>query len=367
MDLVSIFLLIIVVIAFGAIGYYFINDYLNYKDNSAKSLETERKDRLGNVRYVVDSVNTVNTDIFNTFNSNVARQNEQVAAATARTSNLSSGLDSFFKLTGAGGNAITFGSLPGTVPVTDMGLIKHVTAISGMTIKDLSSSNNQFTMCGTGTNPRCIRFPDSDGNTYITNLQSDKGILMDGPTTMTGPLTMKYGAGGPAVTMATSNTGSLNVTANSLKINPAGVGPFVQDAMLPEANTDPVLDIQSFDLSKNSLRVSTGLTSQSMVVTANGDIILGGNHVIGTFPRGMSGDSDLVIYPGLGSSIRSGNQGNLSTLYIAGNVRVAGQFTSNIGMQNLFSQAPVPTTPTPVPVPTTPTPVPVPTTPTPVV
>lgn len=331
MDLVSIFLLIIVVVAFSIVGYYFINDYLNYKTDAAKDLDTERKDRLGNVRYVVDSVNTVNTDIFHTFNSNVIRQNEKVAASTSMTSNLSVGLDSLFKLNTSGASFIPFSSLPGSVPVTDLQLIKHVTAISGMTMKDLSS-NNQFTMCSSGPNPRCIQFPDANGNTLLTNIHSDKNIVLDGPTSMYNPLTMKYGADGPSSKFEIDNNGKLSVTAtNMLLKDPSSQNENITDDF-PSS-----FEIQGNLGSGNNLFKAgvAGDASRSMVVTATGDIILGGKHVIASMPSNyvQGGTDGIVIVP---NAINNGNPEG--TLYIAGNVRVSGSVTGNLGMNNLVSQ-----------------------------
>jgi hypothetical protein len=245
-------------------------DYTTHKDDNVKDLDTadkkltvEREDRLGNINYVVGEVNRVNTDIYTAFTSNIDTQTAAHNTLNSSFSNVVSGLNGLLRLNTSSVAAtpayLPLLNLPG-VGVVDMELLKHVTATSGMTVKGLMSTSN-VEFCH---KDKCIKFPDTNGNTYLTSFATGKSIVLDAPTAMYSDLTLKASAMDPsAVTLKTSTGSVLNIAANKVGISmdPA-FAPSAAFHVAAAAETDP-------------FKVSAG-TSDAILVKANGDIQIGG-------------------------------------------------------------------------------------------
>jgi hypothetical protein len=60
----------------------------------------------------------------------------------------------------------------------DIDVLAHVTALSGVTIKDLNK-DRKFKVCG--QNGKCIEIPNADGNTYLTSVTPNNNIVVDAP------------------------------------------------------------------------------------------------------------------------------------------------------------------------------------------
>jgi hypothetical protein len=210
-------LLIVIVVLFVIVAgvlAYVAQDYFKYKEAVSTDLNTvndaltnESGERVSSVKKVVDQINTVNTDIYNTFSSNVASSK---VTTDGLKSSVTSVMDNQNMLVGninkylifssntsvlSAGNAregqISIMNIPGSV-TPDLRLITRVSAVGGMTINNLSS-NIPMEMCS-ATNPsRCMRFPDKDGNTYLTSFASDKNIVMGANADFQGKVTFMSG------------------------------------------------------------------------------------------------------------------------------------------------------------------------------
>lgn len=213
----SILLLLILAIA-GVIAYLAIsvkkalddqqkhiirNDSMKRVDEKVR---VERDDRVSNLSYIVNQVNDVNDDIYksvtsnttnisgldtrlNTLNtamtSNVNLQNVTTSNLQVGQTNIRGGLSKFLAFTSStapGAPDVDFQNIPG-VAQPDVRLIQHVTATMGLTANDLSAGGNRVDFCGSGANSsKCIKFPDSNGNAYLTSLDSSGSVVLDAPS-----------------------------------------------------------------------------------------------------------------------------------------------------------------------------------------
>lgn len=187
MDFAAIIIMLLVLFTLVGVLVFLVWDYIKFK-NETKSgitqattdLTREKSERLSNMKYMVDQVNTVNTDIYNTFSSNLNTYNNQLSTMTSSNNLLSNSLDQFFKLRVGDNNLQPLMSPPGAVQ-PDLQLMRNVTAISGMNITQLSS-NVSMQFCSALDKNRCIRFPDANGNTYLTSMYPNSQVVIDGNT-----------------------------------------------------------------------------------------------------------------------------------------------------------------------------------------
>jgi hypothetical protein len=200
--------MLIVLLALSGVLIFLVWDYMKYKDvtnanlaTANTNLQNEKTDRLSNMKYIVDQVNTVNTDIFNTFSSNQQLASTRMDGIQGKQDKMISGLGHFLRFTSnvsinpsstasAISGAVSLTDLPGFVS-PDVQLIKHVTAVSGLTIKDISSSSNSVMFCSLADPNRCIKFPDGDGNTYLTTMTNNSKIVMDAESDIMNKLNFK--------------------------------------------------------------------------------------------------------------------------------------------------------------------------------
>lgn len=162
--MLDIVIAIIAIILVIAMSIYFYIDMKDHKTTNTtefeyvkKNIEDEEKTRLGNIKYVVEQVNLKNQAIDTEYN--------------ARFNTLEDNVLGFGKLikTENGTKSISEVAYPQSID-----LMKRVSVIGGMTIKDLQKGTS-FKACGKDSNVgACIEFPNSDGDTVL------KGIT--GPT-----------------------------------------------------------------------------------------------------------------------------------------------------------------------------------------
>ena len=309
MDGLAIIVMLLALLGLIGVLVYVLRDYYVHKESNVSDfskatsdIASERTDRLGNLKYIVDQVNTVNDDIYATLAKSAADSASNVTTLTGAQGRLVSGLDSFVRFTsnesvfaGAGGfsplggqqvpGSGAFGSgapspsfsimnLPGTAGASPQ-LIQHTSFLSGITARDLragSAATAQFCAPAAtpGGAPRCIQFPNSDGDTYLTPLADGKSILLDGPVQARGQLTFasaESGSGGvavgPSLSSSGANVAALNISASATSI---GAAPFAPGAVL-EVRGSPS------DGAQPLLRVSTATNaSEAILVAANGDV-----------------------------------------------------------------------------------------------
>ena len=183
----------------------------------------QQKNRLGNIKYVVDQVNTTNE--------------EMDTAYTARFEDLEKTATGFGKL---------IKTTNGTKDVADVAdpqsidLMKRVSVVGGMTIKDLQSGT-KFSACGTGVNASaCIEFPSQAGDTVLKGITgASSSVVSASPfkaesgATVTGDLKVNNIKNITTnddliISSGTNNTITLNKDAGSIIIksgqNIVGVG-----------------------------------------------------------------------------------------------------------------------------------------------
>jgi hypothetical protein len=146
-------------------------------------------------------------------------------------------------------------NLPGSV-APDIHLMKHITMINGMTINDIGSNEyiDNVMFCSRGPNPRCIKFPDQDGNTVLTSLKSGSRIILDGDSDLQGVFNLKssglqYGN----INGITSTTGTdMQISSsNNMIFKPIG-GKVGISTTAPTAT----LHVESLSAVNDGLRIS---------------------------------------------------------------------------------------------------------------
>lgn len=208
----SFLLALLAILSLVGISIYFYLDFDKHKiSNQAdfKKAETdlskEKSDRLSNLSFVIDQVNAVNKDIKKTYDQANAAQDATLKTYGSNISSIQTSLTGMgtsmamynATLTGlstqVNGIETGFGSIlslkDGTtnVPLSrvssvtspNIDLIKNVSVLSGMTIKDVKDTK-PFKICG-GTPERCVSFPDAQGNTYLTGFGATSALVLDGP------------------------------------------------------------------------------------------------------------------------------------------------------------------------------------------
>lgn len=178
--MLEIILGVLALIAIVAASIYFYNEMKDHKSTNNsdfekinKNIEEEEKTRLGNIKYVVNEVNRINKDMDTEYMAEIKQLKD---------------IDTGF------GKLIMTGSdtSPTEIRVTadpqQINLMKHVSMVGGMSIKDLQGTASttlpakQFKACGTGTgvDKKCIEFPNSEGDTYLTGLNGENSSVVSG-------------------------------------------------------------------------------------------------------------------------------------------------------------------------------------------
>jgi hypothetical protein len=233
---------ILIVLAFIAIigvGIYFYMEMKDHKETNnndfekvSKTIDDEKKVRLGNIKYVVDQVNETNEEMDTLY----TKRFDEIEKST----------------TGFGKLIKTGDSNSDVKDVTDpqsINLMKRVSVIGGMTIKDLQSTTptsiTQFKACGAGTNAtQCIEFPDSNGNTVLKGItgsnssvvskslfKADAGAIITGdlqvdnikPVGLTTDMVFSTGTNNEIKVL--QNAGGITITSgtNKIGINSTGI------------------------------------------------------------------------------------------------------------------------------------------------
>jgi hypothetical protein len=220
--------IILVVLALIAIVGACVYFYIDMKDHKAtnntdfekvnKNIEEEEATRLGNIKYVVDQVNTTNTAMDTEYNNRFKSLQDTdtgfgklIAAESALGSNI---------------------QIKDVATDSKLKLMRDVSVIGSMSIKDLQSTASgskpvkTFKACGTGT--QCIEFPNIAGDTYLTGLadgksvvsgslfKAERGLATDTITnfTATNPLTIEANSG---ITLK-SGKHSIEITNDGINI-----------------------------------------------------------------------------------------------------------------------------------------------------
>ena len=210
----------LIVLGLVSVVSYFVYVYLQDKDaltaqiNSTNvQLANEQSNRLSNIKYVVDQVNTVNSDISTQFSSSnsaifksLSDENTEITAnlnkhntefsglnksITGLQSNVSTNTNNISSMTAGFGNYITFGNPQGTnaynllnlpsSPPANMNLMTHVNMLMGMTAQNLSPvGGSNINFCYGPDNKNCTSFPNEKGDTVISAAPKDTAGFKEG-------------------------------------------------------------------------------------------------------------------------------------------------------------------------------------------
>lgn len=183
-------LVIVILVVLIMVVVYYMYDYYYYKLDVAgefvkthQQVDTEKGERLGDVKSVVDQVNVAHDGIYDEFQ----KTKLDINATTSNLSALTMGLNSAMSFR-AGDKNIAIRDIPGATN-PDMNLLTHVSSLGGLTIKDLDKSK-PFKICGKENPDQCIEIPDANGNIYLRNLYGDRAIALDGHTMVNAPLSI---------------------------------------------------------------------------------------------------------------------------------------------------------------------------------
>ena len=273
METVAFIIIIAGLIVLASIIIYFIKDYVEYKSQintqfsvTESKVNAEKLDRLANLRYVVDQVNTVNDDIASTLDKETTNQNTLAQELDNSQKNYLNGLNSAFKFKDNSGNQISLTDLPGSVrPNTEV--LTNIIATMGLTAKDLEPTGNKVKLCSKKDPSKCIQFPDNNGNTYLTDIDNG-AVVIDGTNgtvikngiNLTGGLNINAAAGTPS--------GQITPGPNQmvLKSSKIGIGNFTSSA--PNAT----LHVTPQNAGDNIVQLS-GSSGQQLITVAPDGII----------------------------------------------------------------------------------------------
>jgi hypothetical protein len=281
---VLIFLIAIVIIILG-LTIYFIRDYLQYKTQidtqfsvTQSLVNSEQKDRLASLKYVVDQVNNVNDDISSTLVNEGISNAHLADNVHKKQQTLLNSLNSAFKFNDDSGNSIPLLNVPTSVN-PNLALLNNITATMGLTAKDLQPNGNSVQLCSKSDPSKCIQFPDKNGNTYLTDfgnggiiLDSAKGTTINNGVNLTGGVNMNATSGAPS--------GTINPGPNQLILESPKVGVGKLGDVTPHAT----LHVSSQNASDNILELSSATPINRVIsVSPNGTItIYSGNSTVGT-------------------------------------------------------------------------------------
>ena len=309
-------------IATAIILYYFIRDYTKYKTSlntklskSQSIIDSEKADRVGNLKYVVDQVNTINQEVASVAQDKITKQNKLAQQLDASQGNIIAGLNSAVSFTDANNTTIPLVNLPGA-DHPNMHLLKHVTATMGLTTNDLNVDGT-LKMCSSKDPNKCISLADKDGNTYLTDIGASPGsVILDArngtninnSVNLNGNIFLNSTNGTPSGIINTESGPNTIV----LQTGMVGVGDFT--SMAPNAT----LHVNSTNTDENLFELTTKDGQQLLNVAPNGSLAIY-----------LNGDKVGIIQPvidehGTGIKIIATN------VVIDGNLVVDGDIQANL-------------------------------------
>ena len=255
--------------------FIYVRDYLQYKSLvntqlsvAQSAVNSEKADRVGNLKYIVDQQNNVNSQIYSTTQQNLANQATLSSQLDASQGNILAGLNSAMNFTDNHGNNVPIINLPGAAN-PNMNLMNNVNATMGLTAKDFNT-NGQVKMCN-ASGTKCIKFPDQNGDTYLTDIGTGGSIILNGTkgtqinngVNLNGSLNINSSSGAPSGTIV-PGSGSNQML---LQTNMVGVGNF-SSSITPEAT----LHVNSPNGTDTLLELSTDQGDQVITVTPDGQL-----------------------------------------------------------------------------------------------
>ena len=278
MNTIAFIIILLIIIGIIFVLFHYIRDYLNYKSTvdtnlsiAQSAINSEKTDRVKNLKYIVDQVNTVNDQVYNVTNQNILNQQQIESQLDASQSNIIAGLNSAFTFTDSNNNPISIIDLPGYMQ-PNLNLLNNVTATMNLTAQNMNLIGTAQ-MCSINDPTKCIQFPDKDGNTYLTDmgngnitLDATNGTDIYNGVNLFGNLNINSKSGESAALINTTNPNSINIQTNKL-----GVGDFDKIAKL---NATLHINASSNISTANVFELSTNQGHSLMSVDPNGTITM---------------------------------------------------------------------------------------------
>lgn len=267
MDPFAVVVLLLAVIALVVVVVFFISDYLKHKDENTTDfkkansrIDTEKSDRLSNLKFVVDQVNDVNTDIYQTMTSNVNMMGSNVDVVSTTQDKMVKGLDKFLQFSSnvsiATSPTVSLIDLPGTSQ-PDIKLIQHVNSVMGLTVSDLQKGKVTAEFCNKD-NTRCIRFPDANGDTLLNTFEEGKNVVVDAPLKLKKDIRFSASTGADQAALS-GIPGGMIVNTGKVGIGSAGFTNPTATLHLKSANGQDAFKITA--------------ASDAILVKADGEIV----------------------------------------------------------------------------------------------
>jgi predicted transport protein len=212
-----------------------------------KNIEEEEKTRLGNIKYVVDQVNTTNEAM-----------DKEYMAEIKKLQDVDTGFGKLIEVESSSGSNIPMNEVTDTSKIK---LMKDVSVIGSMSIKDLeiaayrsSNAKPSFKACGAeGT--KCIQFPDRNGDTYLTAFNTSNSVV-------SGSL-FKAQAGAEITDILKTNTINNLTTSSNLTIS-TGTS---NNTITVGSNTDAGITLQSggniIKINGTDINITTGTAADT--------------------------------------------------------------------------------------------------------
>jgi hypothetical protein len=267
--MLEIILLILALIAIVGACIYFYTDMKDHKaanntdfEKVNKNIEEEETTRLGNIKYVVDQVNTTNTAM-DTEYKNKFNMLEDTGT----------GFGKLIVAQDASGSNIEFKDVTDTSKIK---LMRDVSVIGSMSIKELEIANRttnsnkpSFKACGIGigsSSAPCIEFPNSEGDTYLTGIVQGKsvvsgsmfkanaGLMTDKMNNLTNHLTISTGELGNEIVVGKTKTDGIKLTSGASTIT-------IKDGVI-DINTGSIDDASLSNIKLNNKAIAVVPTEE---------------------------------------------------------------------------------------------------------
>jgi hypothetical protein len=271
MDAGALIVMILALLALIGVVFFLVYDYLKHKDSNIKDFDTEKKDRLSNLKFVVDQVNYVNNDIYDTVMSNVNRLDTSLSNINVTQSGMLDGIDTFLKFSSSNSNgtfAVDLLDLPGAAN-PDVKLMQHMNVMMGLTVKDLDGTEgNVVEFCSRADPTRCVQFPDADGNVVLKGLTTSGKVKVDSQMQLSSSLLLTGNSTG--VAGSTPQTVSLSSSSDgtALLLNNQQGNVAVGTLTNPTAK----LHVKA-DTGVPAFKVTTPNASEALLVSADGTLV----------------------------------------------------------------------------------------------
>ena len=201
----TIFILIVIIILVIVYSRYHFKEYPPQFDrefaDATTQVSQEKANRLNTLHNIVNQINPINVDIYNTLQQDTDQQNEFIRKMSEKEYRFTKNMNDVFEFVDSDGNNMYLSELPGNAQPNTQ-IFNNLNINNDINTNNLTT-NQTFKICNTKkvrtdtlTNDQsnisseyyrhhvmqdCIEFPDINGNTYLTDIGNNNGsIILDG-------------------------------------------------------------------------------------------------------------------------------------------------------------------------------------------